>query len=338
MWKLHVSLEPLWQELSECIGVTESQLGQGSLSLVVVKANVGDPLLPLGNQRLLPFIKAFVVLCDKLQENRSLLQQDIACATESKIKQSITSSSQSHTTQGTMTFPKFTYPTSKCFCQTRSWLVGKVSFDIAKSAALFDGQLLDVYFTRSFYKHILGFKVTYHDIEAVDPNYYKNLKWMLEVSARVKLNFIVFCNHDITFTMVCSSLDFLHQNDVSDIPNLTFSMDEDKEKHILYEKKKVSDYELKPGGGNITVTEETKHEYIQRGQPDAGFPLFESESLMWPGSVEFDNVNWKMLTYSAQDGYLSLFSIALILKINSEKKDIDAFVADNYKLIDYDCH
>lgn len=25
-------------------------------------------------------------------------------------------------------------------------------------------------------------KVTYHDIEAVDPDYYKNLKWMLEVS------------------------------------------------------------------------------------------------------------------------------------------------------------
>ncbi len=47
--------------------------------------------------------------------------------------------------------------------------------------ALFDGQLLDVYFTRSFYKHILGVKVTYHDIEAIDPGYFKNLKWMLEV-------------------------------------------------------------------------------------------------------------------------------------------------------------
>ncbi|GJY08329.1 hypothetical protein Tco_0375383, partial [Tanacetum coccineum] len=84
----------LWQELSECIGVTESQLGQGSLSSVV-NANVGDPLLPLGTQRLLPFIKAFLVLCDKLQENCSLLKQDNACAIESKIKQSITSSSQS---------------------------------------------------------------------------------------------------------------------------------------------------------------------------------------------------------------------------------------------------
>lgn len=49
--------------------------------------------------------------------------------------------------------------------------------------ALFDGQLLDVYFTRSFYKHILGVKVTYHDIEAIDPDYFKNLKWILEVSS-----------------------------------------------------------------------------------------------------------------------------------------------------------
>lgn len=58
--------------------------------------------------------------------------------------------------------------------------------------ALFDGQLLDVYFTRSFYKHILGVKVTYHDIEAVDPDYYKNLKWMLEVS--INLQFLpLYC-------------------------------------------------------------------------------------------------------------------------------------------------
>ena len=41
--------------------------------------------------------------------------------------------------------------------------------------------------------------------------------------------------------------------------------------------------------------------YILRGQPDAGFALFESESLKWPGFVEFDDVNGKVLTYSAQD-------------------------------------
>ena len=44
--------------------------------------------------------------------------------------------------------------------------------------------------------------------------------------------------------------------------------------------------------------------YIRRGKPDAGFALFESESLKWPGFVEFDDVNGKVLTYSAQDRYI----------------------------------
>jgi E3 ubiquitin-protein ligase HUWE1 len=50
--------------------------------------------------------------------------------------------------------------------------------------ALYDGQLFDAYFTRSFYKHMLGQTLTYEDIEGVDPGYYKNLVWMLEVGAR----------------------------------------------------------------------------------------------------------------------------------------------------------
>ena len=41
--------------------------------------------------------------------------------------------------------------------------------------------------------------------------------------------------------------------------------------------------------------------YIERGQRDAGLALFESESLRWPGYVEFDNVNAKVLTFAAQD-------------------------------------
>ncbi|KAL3617821.1 hypothetical protein CASFOL_038142 [Castilleja foliolosa] len=97
--------------------------------------------------------------------------------------------------------------------------------------ALFDGQLLDVHFTRSFYKHILGAKVTYHDIEAIDPDYFKNLKWMLE-------------------------------NDISDVLDLTFVIDADEEKLILYERTEVTDYELIPGGRNIRVTEENKHQYV----------------------------------------------------------------------------
>jgi WD40 repeat protein len=45
----------------------------------------------------------------------------------------------------------------------------------------------------------------------------------------------------------------------------------------------------------------TRLEYMRRAKPDGGYPLFESESLCWPGFVEFDDVNGKVLTYSAQD-------------------------------------
>ena len=43
--------------------------------------------------------------------------------------------------------------------------------------------------------------------------------------------------------------------------------------------------------------------YVRRNELDAGFPIFESESLKWPGFVEFDSVNGKALIYAAQEGY-----------------------------------
>lgn len=373
MWKLNLALESLWQELSDCISMTETQLCQNSLSHMNIVEHVqgttpGSPLPP-GTQRLLPYIEAFFVLCEKLQASNSVTQQDHVSNSTNEIKKSPGRSTSviaegdgdSHKRlDGTVTFAKFAekhrrllnafirqnpgllenslsmmlkaprlvdfdnkrayfrsrirqqheqhlsgplrisvrraYVLEDSYNQlrmrptqelkgrlnvqfqgeegidagglTREWyqLLSRVIFDrgallfttvgnnttfqpnpnsvyqtehlsyfkfvgrvVAK--ALFDGQLLDVHFTRSFYKHILGIKVTYHDIEAVDPDYYKNLKWMLE-------------------------------NDVSDILDLTFSMDADEEKHILYEKNEVTDYELKPGGRNIRVTEETKHEYV----------------------------------------------------------------------------
>ncbi|XAR67356.1 Ubiquitin--protein ligase [Bertholletia excelsa] len=374
MWKLSVALESLWQELSDCISTTELELVQSSFSSImsntehVPGSSSLSPTLPPGTQRLLPFIEAFFVLCEKLQANNSTIQQEHADTTAGDVKDSSEISAPSPTRcvdspkrlDGAVTFAKFAekhrrllnafvrqnpgllekslsmmlkaprlidfdnkrayfrsrirqqheqhlsgplrisvrraYVLEDSYNQlrmrptqdlkgrlnvhfqgeegidagglTREWyqLLSRVIFDkgallfttvgnnasfqpnpnsvyqtehlsyfkfvgrvVAK--ALFDGQLLDVHFTRSFYKHILGVKVTYHDIEAVDPDYYKNLKWMLE-------------------------------NDVSDIPDLTFSMDADEEKHILYEKTEVTDYELKPGGRNIRVTEETKHEYV----------------------------------------------------------------------------
>ena len=42
MKKLNIALDPLWEELSECISVTETQLGQSSFSQTVSNINVGE--------------------------------------------------------------------------------------------------------------------------------------------------------------------------------------------------------------------------------------------------------------------------------------------------------
>lgn len=91
--------------------------------------------------------------------------------------------------------------------------------------AIYDGRLLDAYFTRSFYKHILGKPVDYRDLESIDPEYYKSLDWMLE-------------------------------NDITDVLDLTFSVDAEEfgETRVI---------ELKPDGSSIPVTEQNKHEYVR---------------------------------------------------------------------------
>jgi len=62
--------------------------------------------------------------------------------------------------------------------------------------AIWDGQLLDAYFTRSMYKHMLGVKPSYSDIESVDPSYYRSLLWMMEnpVEGVIFQNFIWSAN------------------------------------------------------------------------------------------------------------------------------------------------
>lgn len=85
MSKLNTALEPLWQELSKCISTTELQLDKSSLGPTVSQINVGEhvqgassssPPLPPGTLRILPFIEAFFILCERLQPNNSLTQQD----------------------------------------------------------------------------------------------------------------------------------------------------------------------------------------------------------------------------------------------------------------------
>ena len=53
--------------------------------------------------------------------------------------------------------------------------IGRV---IAK--AIYDNKLLDCYFTRSFYKHILGKPVHFSDIEAEDYAFYQGMVYLLE--------------------------------------------------------------------------------------------------------------------------------------------------------------
>lgn len=91
--------------------------------------------------------------------------------------------------------------------------------------ALYEGRLLDCFFSRAVYKRILGRSVSVKDMESFDPDYYKSLCWMRD-------------------------------NDITDIITETFSI-EDEEFGVA----KVVD--LVPGGRDIPVTEENKHEYIR---------------------------------------------------------------------------
>lgn len=91
--------------------------------------------------------------------------------------------------------------------------------------AIIDRCLLDAYFTRSFYKHLLGVKPSFNDLESIDPEFFKSLKWMLE-------------------------------NDIEGALELTFSA----ERHDFGQRNIV---DLKPGGREIIVTNDNKVEYVR---------------------------------------------------------------------------
>lgn len=50
--------------------------------------------------------------------------------------------------------------------------------------------------------------------------------------------------------------------------------------------------------------------HLSRGDTSQSSSLFTSESLKWPGFVEFDDVNGKVLTYSAADSMYKVWSMA----------------------------
>ena len=91
--------------------------------------------------------------------------------------------------------------------------------------ALYEGRLLDCYFSRAVYKRILRKSVSVKDMESFDPDYFKSLDWML-------------------------------QNDITDIITETFSVEDDE-----FGVTKVVD--LVSGGRDIPVTEENKADYVR---------------------------------------------------------------------------
>ncbi|GFT18781.1 e3 ubiquitin-protein ligase HUWE1 [Nephila pilipes] len=99
--------------------------------------------------------------------------------------------------------------------------VGRV---IAK--AVYDNKLLESYFTRSFYKHILGKNVKYTDMESEDYSFYQGLVFLLEHGVNE-------LGYELTFSVEVQEFGVTEIRD------------------------------LKPNGRNLPVTEENKNEYVK---------------------------------------------------------------------------
>ncbi|PWA45461.1 Armadillo [Artemisia annua] len=307
---------PLWQELSKCISVTESQLAQGSLSSVMSNANTiehvqgtgaSSPPLPPGTQRLLPFIEAFLVLCEKLQASSSLLQQDDAYATASEVKELSGSSSPSvAVVDGAVTFSRFPEKHRRLlnvFVRQNPGLLEKSLSMMLKAPRLID-------FDNKSDQHLTGplrisvrrayvledsynqlrmrptqdlkgcLNVHFQGEEGIDASgltreWYQLLSRVIfdkgalpsttggnNATFQPNPNFVYRTEHLSYFKFVGRVVAKALFDGRMLVTYLTFSMDADEEKQILYEKSEVTDRELKPGGRNIRVTEETKHEYV----------------------------------------------------------------------------
>ncbi|XP_066433250.1 E3 ubiquitin-protein ligase HECW2 isoform X2 [Eleutherodactylus coqui] len=92
--------------------------------------------------------------------------------------------------------------------------------------ALIHQYLLDAFFTRPFYKALLRILCDLSDLEYLDEEFHQSLQWMKD-------------------------------NDIHDILDLTFTVNEEVFGQI-------TERELKPGGANIVVTEKNKKEYIEK--------------------------------------------------------------------------
>jgi hypothetical protein len=94
--------------------------------------------------------------------------------------------------------------------------------------AICDSQLLDIHFTRSFYKHILGLHISMSDLESIDQEYYKSLISLLETPLE----------------------------SIGMTGELSFSIEENEFGKMIV-------IDLIPNGRNVLVTDQNKNEYIR---------------------------------------------------------------------------
>uniref|UniRef100_A0A6Q2WW45 HECT-type E3 ubiquitin transferase n=1 Tax=Esox lucius TaxID=8010 RepID=A0A6Q2WW45_ESOLU len=91
--------------------------------------------------------------------------------------------------------------------------------------AVFHGHYIDGGFTLPFYKQLLGKPITLDDMESVDPDLHKSLVWILD-------------------------------NDITGVLDHTFCVE-----HNAYGE--IIQHELKPNGKSVSVSEDTKKEYVR---------------------------------------------------------------------------
>ncbi len=68
----------------------------------------------------------------------------------------------------------------------------------------------------------------------------------------------------------------------------------------------------------------TPRRFVRQGRPELGLPLFQAECLKWPGFVEFDDVNCKILTYSAVNRCVAATDSRSAMNIPHHYTDHDA--------------
>lgn len=73
---------------------------------------------------------------------------------------------------------------------------------IITAKAIYDNKLLECYFTRSFYKHILGILVKHTDMESEDYSFYKGLVYLTEHN-------IADLGYELTFSTEVNSISHL---------------------------------------------------------------------------------------------------------------------------------